>query len=505
MLCNPHKIVKDFISKTSLYDSIRPLRLCGLCFFLILTTACSGTPPPPNRSGLQAATPIPTLNIGNQSALCEAIDANWGRDWPLIIDSLESLVQMRSDNTACDPAFSLSTRLYAAYLTYGTLLEQRNRPDEAAAAYAAALEYNFNGREANLRLQSLQVATPLPAASCDAEIVQQALASMSPYTLDTTGSYVQVEGNGFVLDGQPFPIYGINYYPRDYPGERFLTQMDTDTLDYELDLMRASGINTLRIFLRHADLFICPGNGAIPVTAAFARLDGLISAASQHSYKLILVLNVDADLVEFPLYAAPEFVNDQMAFIASRYSIESTIMAYDLRSGGDADYANNIAFRREDVLNWLLQAAAIVRQNAPQQLITAAWQDEAEVTAPLVDFVSFQNYEDVESLRQEIAVITAVTQRPVLLAEFGFNTFAIDELAQRLAYQRSIEAVERNNLAGWIAWTAFDYPLTVLCEAPNCPGADGPDNRYGIWNTSYFPKRVIEVIEQATGVNINQN
>ncbi|MBC7870293.1 MAG: cellulase family glycosylhydrolase [Chitinophagaceae bacterium] len=495
--------MKFFVLKNSLCDSLRPLRLYGLFFFFLLITACTSEPAPPNRSGLQAATPIPTLNTGSTAALCEEINANWGRDWPVVIQSLETLAQMNSGDTACDPAFSVSDRLYAAYLTYGTLLEQRNRPEEAAAAYETALEYNFNGRDANLRLQGLQVATLVPPSSCDGEIVEHALAAMRLYVPEIIGSYVQVEGNDFTLDGQPFPVYGVNYYPRDYPGVRFLTQMDTYTLDYELDLMRASGINTLRIFLRHTDLFICPGNGAIPVAAAFARLDGLISAASQRGYKLILVLNVDADLVEFPLYNAPEFVNDQMAFVASRYSVESAIMAYDLRPNGDIDYANNIAFSREQVLNWLLQAATIVRENAPQQLITAGWQDEAEVTAPLVDFVSFQNYEDVDSLRQEIAVITAVTRRPVLLAEFGFNTFTIDELAQRLAYQRALEAVQRNNLAGWVAWTAFDYPLTVLCDEPTCPGEDGPDNRYGLWNTSYFPKRAIEVIEQATGVSIN--
>ena len=309
---------------------------------------------------------------------------------------------------------------------------------------------------------------------------------------------MQVEDGQFTLDGAPYTVYGVNYYPRDYPNERFLAEMDVASLDLEMELMQASGLNTLRIFLRHDQLFICPGNGAIPNIDAFARLDQFIQLAASYGYKLILVLNTAPDLTDFVLYDSPAHSTAQMAYITTRYRAEPAIMAFDVRAGGDADYA---PFGNERVLQWLAEAVTIIRRNAPDHLVTAGWNDHAEDTAPLVDFVSFQHYGDVESLRREIATLTDATTRPLLLSAVGYNTFDMDELGQRQAYQRAFEAVQRNALTGWVVWTAFDYPLTALCYAETeCELAQGPRNRYGLWNTSYFPKRALDAVQLATGV-----
>lgn len=467
-------------------------------FALILTgfllSACQPEPPA-NTTGLRAVTPLPTLDVQDTAGLCTTVDENWGRDWLTVLNALHALEAQQIPN--CTGAQALNDQLYGAYIAYGTLLERRGQTDNAIEAYRAALSYNFNSPEASRRLSFLQVATATPPPTCADSVVQDALTALPAY-VPTSGNFIEVQNEQLTLNNQPYLVYGVNYYPRDYPYERFLAEMDVSSLDLEMQLMRASGLNTLRIFIRHDQLFTCYGNGAVPLVDSFERLDAFIQLAGESGFKLILVLNTNPDLSLFPIYRSPQHNLAQIAFIADRYSAESAVMAYDLRDSGDNDYAN---FTRERVLLWLTDAITAVRQNAPDQLVTAGWDNDSADTAPLVDFVSFQNFGDIDDLRQEIAVLNAATDRPVLLASIGYNTFDMNELLQRQSYQRAFEAVANNGLAGWVVWTAFDYPLTALCDDINdCEIGNGPLNRFGLWNTSYFPKRAVDAVELATGL-----
>jgi hypothetical protein len=461
---------------------------------MVLLAGCAPEPPP-DRSGLQVVSPVPTLDDANPETLCEFVGERWGQSWPEVIRTLE-ILESRDIDCGSDPT---QNRLYSAYLIYGTELEEMGRQADAIHAYQMALYYDFASEAAAESLRRLDVLTPEPFPSCSPDLVSRALAALPPYE-PTEGEFVQVSGDRLTLAGWRYPLHGVNYYPRDYPGWRFLTQMVVRDIEFELDLMRATGFNVLRIFLRHDDLFVCPGNGAIPIPHGFQRLDDLIRAAAGRGFRLILVLNHEVNLRRVPLYDSPPHTLQQMAYIAARYRDEPAVIAYDLRDRGDADYLSVETVTRERVLNWLAQAARTVRQNAPRQLVTASWERDAAVTAPLVDFVSFQHYGDLDSLRQEIAVLKAATAKPVLLAAVGYHTLDGDELSQRDRLQHAIEAAERNLLAGWVVWTAFDYPLTAACIEPNCPGERGPDNHYGLWGTSYFPKPAVEVIRRATGV-----
>ena len=473
-----------------------------LCLSVVLLIVACSPEQPPNPSGFTAVTAVPTLDETDPDALCVALNENWGRDWPTTLHILETIQTLAA---TCGDDFDLNERFYNANVSYGALLAQHSRREESISAYQRALEYNIVGVEAQTGLRNLNVFTPEPPDPCSAEMVTDALSSLPEYD-STEGDFVQIAGNTFTLSGEPYTVYGVNYYPRDYPHQHFLRRMDVESIEFELDLISASGLNTLRIFLRHDDLFMCPGSGAVPVVESFSRLDTFIQAATKRDFKLILVLNQDPDLKSYPLYDSPIHSVEQMRFILRRYSTEPAVMAYDLRHSGDLDYSVADAdFAREKVLSWLFQSAEIIRQLAPRQLITVGWNDDSAVTVPMVDFVSFQNFGDLESLRQEMATIKAVTNKPILLAAVGFNTYEMDELAQRQNLYWAFEAVEYNNLAGWVVWTAFDYPLELSCIEPNCPGEDGPENRFGIWNTSYFPKRALSVVHFFTGIEAENN
>lgn len=456
--------------------------------------------PPANTTGLEAVTAVPTLDLTDPHSLCDAVSLYWGRDWEIVIRALEGVHELK---TVCANNFDTSGRLYSAYIAYGTLLEQRGRISEAVSAYQSALIYNRIGAEATTRLNALNIAMPQPLQRCPAGEVMGQLTALADYT-PTEGHFVEISGNTFTLNGQPYVIYGINYYPRDTPGKRFLTQTNVDFIGFELDLIRAAGINTLRLFLQHALLFTCPGNGAVPIAENFTRLDEFIHAAAARDYKLIIVLNDEPDLTNYPLYTNPTFVTEQLIYLLTRYRDEPAILAWDLRDSGDLNYLSQVAgennFTREAVLDWLIHTAITARQTDPNHPVTASWLTDIEVTIPAVDFVSFQHYSDSESLRQRIASLKSQTQKPILLASIGYSTFAgLDENTQRDMLYQSFEAVQRNALAGWLVWTAFDYPLTVTCDEPDCLSEDSAEHHFGLWNTSYFPKLSIQAVKTITG------
>lgn len=469
----------------------------SLCFSILIAcllfqSACSPTPPS-NQSGLLAVTAVPTLDTTNREALCAAVSTFWDRDWPQAIRALKALDNLQA---TCDDGGTPREQLYMALYTYGTLLEQRNRLEDAIETYETALLYNPLGTEAADALRRLNVDTPAPPAPCDPVEITDALAAV-PYYTPTSGSFIRIAGSEFLLEDERFPVYGVNYYPRDTPWRRFLTETDIATVKTDLDLFHQAGLNTLRIFLWHEPLFTCPGGGAVPVAEMFARLDSIIQEAAVRGFRLIVTLNDLPDLSVHPLYDSLRNVDEQIIYIVRRYRDEPAILAWDLRDGGDLDYLNG-TFEKTSVLEWLTRIAILVRRADPNHLITASWRQEAEATIPAVDFVSVQHFEDAEALRQHLAILNELTEKPILLSAVGYSTYQTDDLSQRNALQQALEAADNNGLAGWVVWTAFDYPLTATCIEPDCPSADSADHHFGLWNTSYFPKLTVDVIELMT-------
>jgi hypothetical protein len=473
------------------------LLLCGIALMLI---GCA--PTLPNRSGLQAATAIPTLAQNDPVALCAAVNAAWGNDWSQVIDALQALQTL---DTPCADGLALNERLYTAYAAYGTVLEQEGRTAEAITAYQQALTYNPNATTMRTRLAVLGAATPLPPAPCEVAQVDATLAQIPAYT-PTQGSFVRVQEGRFTVDDVPYAVYGVNYYPRDTPFAKFLTTTDPTVYATEMNLIRAAGIRVLRVFVWYEGLFICAGNGAVPEPAALARLDALIAAAAVRNMRLIVVLHDSPDLQTYPLYTSSAHITAQTEYLVTRYAAEPAIMAWDLRDSGDVDYlgldgapSDDDPFPREAVLTWLAETALLIRQHAPNHLITAGWRRDNEVTAPIVDFVSFQHFGDIDELRQRIANLQAQTDKPILLAAIGYSTMTLNESQQRTGLQLALQAVRNTGLGGWVIYSAFDYPTNVFCETPDCTAEDRPDFHYGLWNTSYFPKLSLDAVILTTG------
>jgi endo-1,4-beta-mannosidase len=336
------------------------------------------------------------------------------------------------------------------------------------------------------------VQLPPPLATCTDDEAQAALAALEPYTPSRTNGFVRIADRQFTMGDTP---YRVNYYPSRYPWRRFLTESDMVSVDDELMLMEGAGLNTLRIFLWNDALFQCPGSGAIPNPEAFHRLDAVIHLASAHHMRLIVTLNDMPDLEDYPLYDNPPYITTQTAFIVERYHDEAAVLAWDLRNEGDIDYGSNTVlppkFSHEAVLNWLAQTSELVRGLDANHLITAGWLYDNESTIPFVDFVSFHHWVGAPEFRERLATLQATTDKPVLLEEFGYSTFryTLDVQAQTIA--DVIQSAEADGAAGWLVWTAFDFPLSATCIRPACPSQDNGEHHFGLWYADYTPKPAV--------------
>ena len=293
--------------------------------------------------------------------------------------------------------------------------------------------------------------------------------------MNSSRAFVTLNTDEFQIGGERFTVSGIVYKPRSAPGPLFWTEASPGDVERELRLIAEAGLNTIRVYLHYDALFQCPGSGAVPVPAAINRLDSLIYTAANLQLRIIAVMEHASD--EAQRYSNAPYVTDQMTYLLGRYADEPMILAWDMLDSGDQNYADG-SYEREAVLAWLAQAALLTRQHAPNQLVTAGWRNDAAATAPVVDFVSFQQYGSVDELRQQIAVLRSQTSKPMLLAGVGYPQNAGDEIGQRDQLYEALLAAEINNLLGWTIYEAFDHPDSV------CDGCD----RFGLWNTQYIPK-----------------
>ncbi|MEM9952558.1 MAG: hypothetical protein AAF846_13205 [Chloroflexota bacterium] len=450
--------------------------------YLLVFMLVSCTPELVNPAEISPVTAIPTET---DTTLC-AIGQDETQTWNVRLEALTTLANRQS---ICDlPADVL---LYMTYLDYGQALEAENEIEDAIEAYQQALSYFAEGLLAQARLDALQSPEVTETIyTCDTEQDSE----LADYQA-SDANFVEVEGTSLVLDNAPYPVYGVTYYPSRTPFERFLTETDLEDVAFEFELIASAGLNTARIFLRPEDLFAC--DAPIPNVEVFERLDSIIGLAEQNDLRLIMVLTQDVD--PSVLYFE-DYLLQQLQFIVRRYQDEGAILAWDIRDRGDTDYREGL-IRQDIAMRWFADVIIMLRRIDNHHLITLGFEQDTLVTAPLVDFVSFQFFGDYENLRQEIANLRASANRPILLAGTGYSTYSISDVTQRNLLFQTFEEVENNGLAGWVVNYAFDYPRTATCVPPDCPGAGSEINQYGLWNTGYFPKLAVEAIRIATGLD----
>jgi tetratricopeptide (TPR) repeat protein len=418
-------------------------------------------------------------------ASCADLDTYWGHDWPAVIETLD---QLTATKQMCGME-SLASKKYAAHFNYGVALEQNRQLEVAIDQYRAALAIDAQRTEALTALTRLK-ALPTPTPSPCLAALKPRPDPASTRTPNVVGN-VEVREKHLLFDGQPFTIKGVNYYPRRAPWRQFLVEAKPEDIATELSLIQRAGFNTIRIFLRYEPLFTCAPEDAIPLDPVFAKVDILLELARQHDLRVIVTLNDLPDLYYRPLYTDWAHYDAQTIYIVRRYRNDPNIVAWDLRNEGDLDYSaspgNEPQFSRDEVVQWLAHISRLVRANDPYHLITAGWWGDPTITAPYVDILSFHHWSVPEALQARITEYQRHNDKPLLLEEVGYHSWATAPLDSRdLQSQagilgRAIDTAEQSNIAGWMIWTAFDF-------VPQNGQPATYEHFFGLWQTDLTPK-----------------
>ena len=449
--------------------------------------ACQTEPAP--------ATPPPLVTITAAitseapAASCSDLDSAWGTDWPRTLAVLDAL---SAQAMTCGPE-PLASKAYAAHISYGASLETTGDTEAAVAQYRAAFALDPGRQEAwsaLLRLDRLPEPTP---AACDPD-----RGTLAPYVpQDASGAYVYAQGWELQLEGAPFRVRGLNYYPRHAPWRDFLISADPTEMDAELGLIQSAGFNSLRVFLWYDVLFTCAPEEAVPVAASFERFESLLRLAHARGLRVMVTLNDLPDLVYRPLYTDWARYDAQTAFIVSRYSDDATILAWDLRNEGDLDYGGRLPlearFTSAQVLDGLAHVAGLVRAADPHHLLTAGWWGDPVPAEAAVDVLSFHHWTDATQLKGRLTDLLARSAKPLLLQEVGYHSWAAapqdarDEAAQAALLQTVTQTADADGLAGWMIWTAFDFE-------PSPGQAPTHEHFFGLWRTDLSPKPALDAL-----------
>lgn len=460
-----------------------------LSLLLISLAACQAAGP---------ATPTPAAGVTPTAtprpiATCADLDAAWGKDWPAVLDTLEQLI---AAGQSCGEQPLLSTQ-YAAHFNYASVLEEKEELEPAIAHYGAALALDPQRQEALnalIRLQALPKPTPAACLSAGPPRPDPA-----PAATPDTSQFVTVQGDRLQLNGRPFNVKGLNYYPRRAPWGRFLTEARPAEMAEELDLIRQAGFNTLRVFLWYEPLFTCQPEDAIPNEAAFAVFDALAQLARERDLKLIVTLNDLPDLTFRPLYTDYDHYDNQTVYIIRRYRNEPAILAWDLRNEGDRDYGaqseeSPLIFEQAEVLAWLAHASQLAREHDPYHLLTAGWWGDPLPTGPYVDILAFQSWDDeADQLQARLDQFKQAADKPLLLQAIGYSSLPAApgeppaEARQAEALGQALRIVEAQAIAGWLVWTAFDFT-----PEPGQPA--NKEHYFGMWRPDLSPKPVLEAL-----------
>jgi hypothetical protein len=313
--------------------------------------------------------------------------------------------------------------------------------------------------------------------------------------------FVTRAGRHLLLDGQPYHVAGMNYYPQATPWDAFWRDYDPDIIDRDFARMRAMGLNTVRVFVPFAQF-----GGPEVAPPMLNRLDDLLARAEAHGLRVVVTL-FDFRTTYDPLLWPQS--DRHLEALLTHFAANPTILAWDIKNEPDRDYA---AAGRATVDSWLLHTLRLARQYAPHHLLTIGWTtpQAAPTLAAEVDIVSFHFYAPAAELpAQQAALRRAAPERPLLLGEFGLPTWnswlfphGHTEAEQAAYYADVLGALRSSESAGYLAWTLYDFAEVPPQVAGRFPWQTGPQRHLGVLRVDGTPKQAAALLAPGAALEV---
>ncbi|MBP1464904.1 cellulase family glycosylhydrolase [Candidatus Chloroploca sp. M-50] len=289
---------------------------------------------------------------------------------------------------------------------------------------------------------------------------------------------VTASGTGLELEGVPFHVMGINYYPQATPWDTFWPQYSPAVIDRDLSRIKGLGLNTIRIFIPYEQF-----GGPRVDLVMLDRLGDLLDRAQAQDLKVIVTLfdfRADYGLLQWAS------ADRHLEAILPRFATHPAILMWDLKNEPDLDDKVSGA---PIVDAWLAHTVTLVRRLAPHHLVTIGWSSPmaARRLADQVDIVQFHYYAPVVEFAPAYAALrTEVPDRPVLLGEFGLPTWnsvfphGHTEAEQAVYYADLLTAMREVDAVGTLAWTLYDFTHVPATVAGRWPWQTGPQAHMGV-------------------------
>ncbi|KPV52121.1 hypothetical protein SE17_17335 [Kouleothrix aurantiaca] len=309
--------------------------------------------------------------------------------------------------------------------------------------------------------------------------VRSAAADAPPAPVRTRPGFVTRAGTRLMLDGQPFQVYGIDYYPRVTPWDRFWINYDPAEIDRDLTTIRALGLNTVRTFIPFEQF-----GGAKPDPAMLDHLQDFLDRVDANGMKALPTL-FDFRTDYRPLLW-PES-DRHLEGMLTRFRDHRAILAWDMKNEPNNDYGSNGA---EVVDAWLAHTARLAHQYDTNHLVTIGWLNPSAASnlANEVDFISYHFFSPADELPAGYAALrAAVPDKPILMSEFGLPTWnswffphGHTEAEQASYYADILRTMRATDSVGTAVWTLHDFSYVPKQVTAGQPWRIGPELQLGV-------------------------
>ncbi len=277
-------------------------------------------------------------------------------------------------------------------------------------------------------------------------------------------SYVQ--GKKILVDNQPYPIKGINYYPQKSPWNMFGEGFDESIIKEDFDIVKKAGLNTIRIFIQYEDF-----GKEVVKKSKIEKLQTVMNLAEDAKLKVIVTL-----FDFYGDYAIQDwtFTHRHAEQIVSAIKNHDALLAWDIKNEPNLDFESR---GKENVMAWLKEMIAQVKSYDPDHLVTIGWSDieSATLLQEKVDMVSFHYYQDINDFSEAFIVLNTQVNKPLFLQEFGLSSnrgfwapFGASEKKQA-KYHKQFQEIFKNQNINYLSWTLYDFeevPGTVVGNLP---------------------------------------
>lgn len=309
---------------------------------------------------------------------------------------------------------------------------------------------------------------------------------------------VTANGRYLMRSGIRFELHGENYYPKDYAWNKFWTNYITATaqISAEMDLSKALGVNTVRIFLPY-NLFTTASPYLVYLKDFVNQIE------SRHMVAIITLFDFYPSLSPNP-YSPTDYLTNtaHISSVINALGItNTTVLGWDIKNELDRDYD---VYGKNEVTTWAHQMISYTRQVDPNHLVTIGFYGAVTTTTGLVysptiaaefasavDFVSLHYFLSEHQFESDLQALRArVGEKPIVLEEFGLHTLATPTVscvisptdpncddphteAEQAAYYNALLSLsEAQGIVGYLFWTLndFSYILTGTQESHHCQG-----------------------------------